>query len=117
MNDRQAPIGTGRTTQRHSASIFAFSIAALAVLGMPFSQKTLTATLPDKVEISDMTWVEVRSAIEHGFTVAIVPSGGIEQNGPPYGARKARLHCQHGGHAHCPGARPHVGDAGGVLRA
>jgi creatinine amidohydrolase len=29
-----------------------------------------------------MTWVEVRSAIEHGFTVAIVPSGGIEQNGP-----------------------------------
>jgi creatinine amidohydrolase len=82
MNDRQAPIGTGRTTQRHSASIFAFSIAVLAVLGMSFSQKTLTATLPDKVEISDMTWVEVRSAIEHGFTVAIVPSGGIEQNGP-----------------------------------
>ena len=28
-----------------------------------------------------MTWVEVRSAIGRGYTRAIVPSGGIEQNG------------------------------------
>jgi creatinine amidohydrolase/Fe(II)-dependent formamide hydrolase-like protein len=28
-----------------------------------------------------MTWVEVRSAIERGYTVVIVPTGGIEQNG------------------------------------
>jgi creatinine amidohydrolase/Fe(II)-dependent formamide hydrolase-like protein len=29
-----------------------------------------------------MTWVEVRSAIARGYTTVIVPSGGIEQNGP-----------------------------------
>jgi creatinine amidohydrolase/Fe(II)-dependent formamide hydrolase-like protein len=29
-----------------------------------------------------MTWVEVRSAIAQGYTRVIVPSGGIEQNGP-----------------------------------
>jgi creatinine amidohydrolase len=32
--------------------------------------------------MADMTWVEVRSAIGRGYTRVIVPSGGIEQNGP-----------------------------------
>jgi len=38
--------------------------------------------MPDTVEIADMTWVEVRSAVARGYTTVIVPSGGIEQNGP-----------------------------------
>ena len=38
--------------------------------------------MPGTVEMSDMTWVEMRSAVGHGYTTAIVPSGGIEQNGP-----------------------------------
>ncbi len=29
-----------------------------------------------------MTWVEVRAAISAGFSTVIVPSGGLEQNGP-----------------------------------
>ena len=33
-------------------------------------------------EIADMTWVEVRDVIQAGFDTAIVPSGGLEQNGP-----------------------------------
>jgi len=45
-------------------------------------QRPLTAPLPDTVEIADMTWVEVRSAVARGYTTVIVPSGGIEQNGP-----------------------------------
>jgi creatinine amidohydrolase/Fe(II)-dependent formamide hydrolase-like protein len=40
------------------------------------------ARAADTVEMADMTWPEVRSAIERGVTTAIVPSGGIEQNGP-----------------------------------
>ena len=48
-----------------------------AVVGRP-----LTAPLPGTVEMADMTWLEVRSAIAHGYTRVIVPSGGIEQNGP-----------------------------------
>ena len=38
--------------------------------------------MPNTVNMADMTWVEVRSAIERGYTIAIVPTGGIEQNGP-----------------------------------
>jgi len=59
-----------------------FSVVAIVILQIAFSQKILSAPIPDTVEISDMTWVEVRSAIDHGYTVAIVPTGGIEQNGP-----------------------------------
>ncbi len=33
-------------------------------------------------EIADMTWIEVREAIKGGFRTVIVPSGGLEQNGP-----------------------------------
>jgi creatinine amidohydrolase/Fe(II)-dependent formamide hydrolase-like protein len=44
--------------------------------------RPLTAPLPNTVHIADMTWVEVRAALEQGFTTVIVPSGGIEQNGP-----------------------------------
>lgn len=33
-------------------------------------------------EIADMTWMEVRDAIGAGFRTAIVPTGGLEQNGP-----------------------------------
>lgn len=54
----------------------------LIVLEMAFPRSTLTAPLPNTVDMADMTWVEVRSAIDHGYTMAIVPTGGIEQNGP-----------------------------------
>lgn len=33
-------------------------------------------------DITDMTWMEVRDAIKAGFGTVIVPSGGLEQNGP-----------------------------------
>jgi creatinine amidohydrolase/Fe(II)-dependent formamide hydrolase-like protein len=50
---------------------------ALAVVSRP-----LTAPLPNTIELADMTWLEVRTALEHGYTTVIVPTGGIEQNGP-----------------------------------
>ncbi len=33
-------------------------------------------------DIADMTWMEVRDAVKAGFGTVIVPSGGLEQNGP-----------------------------------
>jgi creatinine amidohydrolase/Fe(II)-dependent formamide hydrolase-like protein len=33
-------------------------------------------------DITDMTWMEVRDAIKSGLDTVIVPSGGLEQNGP-----------------------------------
>jgi creatinine amidohydrolase len=68
---------------------FRFSLRKLALAGiagaaiaLAISQRPLTAPLPATIEIADMTWVEVRSAIARGYTTVIVPSGGIEQNGP-----------------------------------
>ncbi len=58
----------------------AYLIAGIAMLGLSHAARCQPA--PDTFDMADMTWVEVRGAIEHGATTAIVPSGGIEQNGP-----------------------------------
>jgi len=58
-------------------SVLAGTAIAIAVVARP-----LTAPLPVTIKIAEMTWVEVRSAIDAGYTRVIVPSGGIEQNGP-----------------------------------
>src|SRR6195256_1655587 len=58
-------------------SVLVGAAVAVAIIGRP-----LTAPLPGTIKIADMTWVEVRSALDHGYTRVIVPSGGIEQNGP-----------------------------------
>ncbi len=49
-------------------------------------QAELAMTRPiealDSVWIEELTWIEIRDAIAAGKTSAIVPTGGIEQNGP-----------------------------------
>lgn len=37
---------------------------------------------PHSVFLEDLTWMELRDAVAAGHTVAILPTGGIEQNGP-----------------------------------
>ncbi len=63
-----------RTTLALSAAL-GLGLAVLAA-GRP-----LTAPLSPRVEMAEMTWVELRGAVQAGRRVAIVPSGGIEQNG------------------------------------
>src|SRR5437660_9215486 len=36
----------------------------------------------DTVFIEEMTWMEVRDALKAGKTTVLVPTGGVEQNGP-----------------------------------
>jgi creatinine amidohydrolase len=72
-----------QTRSRRSSWVTAIlGVLAIIILEVSFSHSTLTAPMPDTVDMADMTWVEIRSAIENGYTVAIVPTGGIEQNGP-----------------------------------
>ncbi len=69
---------SGRLRRRHYlilAGLGAFSAIA-ARWQSPAHPLSLTR------EITDMTWVEVRDAIKAGFRTVIVPSGGLEQNGP-----------------------------------
>src|SRR5271155_4621302 len=83
MSDHESAVIDNETPERRSLWLTVLiSVLAVIVLAMAFSRSTLTAPMPDTVDMADMTWVEVRSAIERGYTVAIVPSGGIEQNGP-----------------------------------
>ena len=60
----------------------AVSVLAGTAIAVAVAERPLTAPLPSTVKIADMTWVEVRNAIDAGYTRVIVPSGGIEQNGP-----------------------------------
>ncbi len=60
----------------------ALGVAAVLLLSLAMPKQLLTAPLPNVVELKDMTWVEVRSALQAGYTTVIVPTGGIEQNGP-----------------------------------
>ena len=57
------------------AGILAFG--ALAAWSRP-----LTAPPPDSVYLEQMTWVELRELVGQGATTVIVPTGGVEQNGP-----------------------------------
>src|SRR5271166_3621669 len=83
MSDHEAAVVLGNKTPRQRSlwPAVVLSVLAVAVLAMACSQTTLTAPMPDMVDMADMTWVEVRSAIKRGYTVVIVPTGGIEQNG------------------------------------
>jgi creatinine amidohydrolase len=71
-----------RPPRRYSPGKLALAGVAGLAVALMIVQRPLTAPLSDTIEIADMTWVEVRSAVAHGYTTVIVPSGGIEQNGP-----------------------------------
>jgi len=53
--------------------------AALAVF---MTASTAAAQRPNTVFLDELTWTEVRTAIDEGVTTIIVPTAGTEQNGP-----------------------------------
>lgn len=67
-----------------SGKIRAILIGFLAPLALAFFMvpQPLSAPLTKEVQLEKLTWVEVRELIGHGKTVALVPTGGVEQNGP-----------------------------------
>src|SRR3984893_1621680 len=76
------PGTSSRPPRRYSLYKLALAGIVSLAIALAISPRPLTAPLPDTIEIADMTWVEVRSAIARGYTTVIVASGGIEQNGP-----------------------------------
>jgi creatinine amidohydrolase len=55
--------------------VIAFLIACYAVA-------PARAQVPDTVFLEELTWMEVRDALDAGKTTVIIPTGGTEQNGP-----------------------------------
>lgn len=68
--------------RRLSLQKLGLSAVVGAAIAFAVTHRPLTAPLPDTLTLADMTWVEVRSALARGYSTVIVPSGGIEQNGP-----------------------------------
>lgn len=64
-----------------SPATLALATVTLVLSSLLFIHRPLTAPLAETVQIADLTWVELRSLVRHGYTTAIVPSGGLEQNG------------------------------------
>ena len=54
-----------------------FTLLLLAWIGLPTA-----GAGQDSVFLEELTWTEVRDALEAGTTTIIIPTGGTEQNGP-----------------------------------
>jgi creatinine amidohydrolase/Fe(II)-dependent formamide hydrolase-like protein len=64
--------------------------AAIVVMAAP-----LRTGVPPTVFLEDMTWVEVRAALQSGKTGVIIPTAGHEQNGPHMVLGKHRYIVEH----------------------
>jgi len=59
------------------------AVGAIAMVGVVASTFwTRAEPVVRSIVIDEMTWVEVRDARDRGYTTVIVPTGGLEQNGP-----------------------------------
>ena len=60
----------------------AWRAVAIATLCFIIPSQLMPAPLPEGIAIEDMTWTDVQGAVQSGYTTVIVPTGGLEQNGP-----------------------------------
>jgi creatinine amidohydrolase len=69
---------------RQRAIITRLALAAVVGVGVVagIATRPLTAPASSIVDMADMTWIEIRDSIRAGMTTVLVPSGGIEGNGP-----------------------------------
>ncbi len=63
---------------RRSLAALLSGAAVAATASRAAAAEPMTASL----ELRHMTWLDIRDAIARGMTTVIVPTGGIEQNGP-----------------------------------
>src|ERR1700729_3016338 len=80
--DRHQSEGPRKSARGSIGAKLALAGIAGVLIALFVVQQQLTQPLPNTLQMADMTWVEARSAIRRGYTRVIVPSGGIEQNGP-----------------------------------
>ncbi len=70
------------TTPRAAAARTTAARFALLSLLAGAAFPALAAAQDPQVFIEDLTWTEVRDAVQAGKTTVIIPTGGTEQNGP-----------------------------------
>ncbi len=65
--------------------VYFLLLSFLVIPGSPLSvaqQPERPIPLRDTVFVEEMTWLEVRDSLKAGKTTIIIPTGGVEQNGP-----------------------------------
>lgn len=55
---------------------------ALPAPGSPDPETLRVLPIHDSVWLEDLTWLEVRDLMREGRTTVLIPTGGVEQNGP-----------------------------------
>lgn len=55
---------------------------ALPAPGSPDPETPRALPIHDSVWLEDLTWLEVRDLMREGRTTVLIPTGGVEQNGP-----------------------------------
>ncbi len=64
---------------KHAIAGLLVSLVSMVSLGLA---AVAAAEAPDTVFLDELTWTEVRDALESGSTTIIIPTAGTEQNGP-----------------------------------
>jgi creatinine amidohydrolase/Fe(II)-dependent formamide hydrolase-like protein len=71
-----------RTPAQLALLLLVVPVTAVAQATTPDPETPREIEVYDTVFLEEMTWLEVRDAMRAGKTTAIIPTGGIEQNGP-----------------------------------
>jgi creatinine amidohydrolase len=100
-------------------SVFGFAAAAAAQTGSPRQRRggggpgspdydsPRPIEIRESVWLEELTWMEVRDLLKQGKTTIIIPTGGVEQNGPYLAAGKHNYVLQ----ATCPAIAKKLGNA------
>lgn len=71
-----------RVSRRVKQVFSVITACLLCLLGPTQDSVADESYSPPSLHLEDLTWTEVRKALDAGYTHVIVPSGGTEQNGP-----------------------------------
>lgn len=71
----------GFSTMSRRLVLYASATLLTCVVALAFQKPGGEPGLPS-LKLADLTWTEVHSAINRGYTTVIIPTGGTEQNGP-----------------------------------
>jgi creatinine amidohydrolase len=79
--DRITPMSIASTSLAPRSRIL-LGLGLVVALAFGAVSRPLTAPFSETISMGEMTWVEIRDAIQRGHDSVLVPSGGIEQSGP-----------------------------------
>ncbi|MBO6893507.1 MAG: creatininase family protein [Roseibium sp.] len=76
-------VWAGRRIGRNVRKVMSlFALTGLVVLGHAQDLEAASSKELRSLHLEELTWTEVREALDAGYRQVIIPTGGVEQNGP-----------------------------------